>query len=121
LKEIEAKSAQINAAGIDIVAISAVDVEASSTFIAANELTIPVVMLKYDFPGDNLFYSAHAIVEGIAKIPGSSTSTFRCDVDFFLISLSKMVYQEICQNNIKGRTYYQTSRTNEDATFNWDF
>jgi peroxiredoxin len=42
LKEIQAKSAQINAAGIDIVAISADDVAASSKFIAANGFTIPI-------------------------------------------------------------------------------
>mmetsp|Transcript_15335 Transcript_15335/g.14713 ORF Transcript_15335/g.14713 Transcript_15335/m.14713 type:complete len:179 (+) Transcript_15335:162-698(+) len=42
LKEIQAKSEQVNAAGIDIVAVSADDVETSSKFIATNGFTIPI-------------------------------------------------------------------------------
>jgi peroxiredoxin len=42
LKEIQAKKGAFDAAGIDIVAVSADDVAATSTFIATNGFTIPI-------------------------------------------------------------------------------
>jgi hypothetical protein len=81
---------------------------------------VSIVMFKYDFPKENVFYSAHAIVEGIAKIPGPSTSTFRCDVDDLKLALANWSIRRSVRNFFKGRIDYQKSAMNEDIILHGD-
>jgi hypothetical protein len=81
---------------------------------------VSLVMYKYDFPRDNLFYSASAITDGIAKIPGPSTSTFRFNVDDLKVALANRSIRKSIKMFFNGRIDYQRSNMNEDTIFEGD-
>jgi hypothetical protein len=79
-----------------------------------------IILYKFDFPLKTMFYSASPIIKAIEKLPGTSTSFFRCNDDDLKIALSNWPIRRSVSKYFKGRIYYQRSMTMNDIISDGD-